>query len=247
MKKKDILFQKKKDPVGAFEFNEDVASVFDDMLTRSVPLYKEGIRRQALLALEFYQPGTWMLDFGCSNGNLGMMIGKLAGSLPFSMKAVDSSGPMLDRYRRRLAGKPFRDRITLVCDRIENVTVENASVVIINLTLQFLDPSVRESLIKRVYQGLAPGGILLLTEKTVHANPKTAELYQRFYCQFKRDNGYSDLEISQKREALENVLIPETLEEHVGRLERAGFSDIDVWMKWFNFASILAIRKGSGQ
>ncbi|MFH1156551.1 MAG: carboxy-S-adenosyl-L-methionine synthase CmoA [Pseudomonadota bacterium] len=241
--KKDTLFAQQKDPVPAFEFNEQVVSVFDDMLERSVPLYRESISRQAQLALEYYRQGTGIYDMGCSHGRLGMMICEVFKEKPFFMVGVDSSGPMLDAYRAKLASTSWKGRVSLVCGLAEEVTVQAASVVIVNLTLQFIRPERRDRFIRAIYQGLVPGGILILTEKVIHEDPVLSGLEQAFYARLKMENGYSQLEISQKREALEGVLIPETLEKHQDRLSQAGFSNCDVWLKWFNFASMICIKQ----
>lgn len=237
---KDTLFSDPQTKVAPFEFNAQVARVFDDMLGRSVPLYRESILRQAQLAARFYQSGTRIYDLGCSNGNLGLALCREMGSREFAMVAVDSSQPMLDTYRERLAQLPDRQRIVLETGDIRRVAMTGASVVIINLTLQFLPLPDRDELIRRVYEALVPGGILLLTEKVVNDEPALNELEQEFYYRFKGENGYSQLEISRKREALENVLVPETLTAHQQRLQRAGFTTITVWLKWFNFAALLA-------
>ena len=241
--KKDRLFAKKREAMPAFEFNEAVASVFSDMLERSVPNYVESIKRQAQLALDFYRENTRIYDLGCSHGNLGMLIGKAFGEQKFAMTGVDSSRPMIDKYERRLKEEPFRDRVSLVCDRAENVSMSNASVVVVNLTLQFLDMSLRDTLVADIYRAMVPGGILLLTEKVVSVHDTVSELQLDYYRRFKRENGYSELEISQKREALEDVLVPETIEAHRNRFERAGFTTMDVWLKWFNFASMIAVKQ----
>ncbi len=240
--KKDRLFATRKEPVPAFEFNDAVASVFSDMLERSVPMYRESITRQAELALDFYRNGTRIYDLGCSHGNFGMLAGKCFGDRPFSMVGVDSSAPMIEKYRQRLERESFRENIALVCDRVENLCLANASVVVVNLTLQFLSVGRRDALISDIYRSLVPGGILLLTEKVVAQDPAIAAVHLDYYSRFKRRNGYSELEISQKREALENVLVPETLEVHQQRLARAGFERMDVWLKWFNFASMIAVK-----
>jgi len=125
---------------------------------------------------------------------------------------------------------------------VENISITNASVVVLNLTLQFVSSDKRNDLIQSIYQGLKPGGLLLLTEKIIHDTVELDSLQQHFYKKFKRENGYSDLEISQKRDALEDVLVPDTLETHRERLQRAGFIKIDTWLKWFNFAAMLAIK-----
>lgn len=245
---KDTVFAKKKALITPFQFNKDVAEVFDDMLTRSVPLYWESIKQQARMTRRFYREKTRIYDLGCSHGNQGMEILDSFGTEPFAMTAVDSSQPMIEKYSKRLstleAGQSIDQGqlIDLVCRPMEEISIDNASVVVINLTLQFLDPEKRDSLIGTIYQGLCPGGILMLTEKTIHPGLEFNDLEQDFYCQFKRENGYSDLEISQKRDALEKVLIPESVDAHRDRLISAGFSKVNVWMKWFNFTSILAIK-----
>lgn len=239
---KDNVFADKQDQVKPFEFNENVTRVFDDMLNRSVPFYKETIHRQSQMARSFYQEGTRIYDMGCSHGNLGIKICDQFTDTPFTLIGVDSSRPMIDRYAARLKSADKAAGVHLVCGLLENLKIENASVVLINLTLQFLDIAKREELIQQIYQGLVPGGILLLTEKTVHPDGLMNDLEQSFYKRFKLENGYSELEISQKREALEKVLIPDTPECHEKRLKAAGFKRVSVWLKWFNFSSILAVK-----
>ncbi len=240
--KKDIVFAKRQNPVEAFEFNDEVTSVFDDMLRRSVPFYMESITRQAQICIQFYKKKTVIYDLGCSNGNLGIMICKSFGKKKFSMIGIDSSCPMIKRYNNRLKGKAYRNNVRLICNPAENIEIINASVVILNLTMQFIDPYERNSVIQNIYNGLVSGGILLLTEKIIHRTKTISDIQQKYYTKFKKENGYSDLEISQKRDALEDILIPETLETHQNRLQRAGFSSFDVWLKWFNFASLIAIK-----
>lgn len=239
---KDRVFADKKESIKPFEFNENVTRVFDDMLARSVPLYKEAVFRQAQLARKYYQKGTRIYDLGCSHGNLGLAILEQFGDSPFTMFGVDSSHHMIKRYTERLEGEVLDANVQLVCGLLENLIIENASVVLINLTLQFLDIDKRDDLIGQIYKGMKPGGILLLTEKTVHSDFVLNDVEQEFYKRFKLENGYSELEISQKREALEKVLIPDTLPIHERRLKNAGFSRVDVWLKWFNFSSIMAIK-----
>ncbi len=243
--KKDRIYSNPLGGVQPFAFNEQVAQVFDDMLERSVPLYREGLRRQAQLARRYYHKGTSVYDLGCSHGNLGMAIlDQLGGDLQ-ELVGVDTSGPMLDRYRLRLQGHPWGERVALRQEDIRATPLKGASVVVINLTLQFLPLEDRHALLARVYQALVPGGILLLTEKTCHETPALASLEQERYYNFKAENGYSDLEISQKRDALETVLLPESLDAHLQRLETIGFEDRLVWLKWFNFASLFCRKPAS--
>ncbi len=238
---KDNLYSGEIDPVPPFEFNEEVVRIFNDMIRRSVPFYGEIIRRQAQLAARFYQSGTEVYDLGCSNGNFGTCFLEVMQDNSFAMVAVDNSAPMLEAYTKRLEERK-ETRIQLLHAKIEDVQMREASVIVLNLTLQFLSPSCRDALLEKIHFVLRPGGILLLTEKVIHQDEDMSQLQQAFYYAFKKDQGYSQLEISQKREALENVLIPETLENHLTRLRGSGFSKIDIWMKWFNFASLIAVK-----
>ncbi len=240
---KDKVFAHKMPSVKPFEFNNEVAEVFDDMLTRSVPLYGESIRRQAELAAMFHENGTRIYDLGCSHGNLGLLVLDKLADNDVCMIGVDNSVPMLEKYSERLAAAHAGHKVGLVCASLEDVKIANASVVLLNLTLQFVDPGMRDDLIKRIYAGMSRRSILLLTEKTFSSDPLWDDIQTRFYRSFKLDNGYSELEISQKRDALEKVLVPETLETHFCRLENAGFDCVEVWLRWFNFSSLIAIKK----
>ncbi len=239
---KDDIYAGSQGP-SPFEFNERVAAVFDDMIGRSVPGYRELIGRLAQLCRYYYQPDSCIYDLGCSTGNLGLALCREMAGDTFRMVAVDSSRPMLDRYRERLPEGSCRESIELVCGDIREQPLQNASVVVITLTLQFLPLADRDALLARVYRALRPGGVLLLTEKIQQTDPALELLQQDFYYRFKKERGYSELEISQKREALENVLIPETVGAHQRRLEEAGFRCYDLWFKWFSFASLLARKE----
>jgi tRNA (cmo5U34)-methyltransferase len=239
---RDEIYQAPKDPVGPFEFDGQVARVFDDMVDRSIPYYREIIRRQAQLIEGYYQPETVILDLGCSNGNLSLEICRRMGDASFRIVAVDNSAPMLKVFEERLAATPCAQRVTLRCEDIARTAIENASVVVLNFTLQFLPPDRRSDLLAGIYKGMTRDGILLFSEKITHSHPSMAKLQQKLYYTFKRENGYSELEISQKREALDKVLIPETVEQHQQRLRQVGFGAIDLWQKWFNFAAWIAIK-----
>jgi len=239
---RDTIYSTPRTSVPPFEFNAAVADVFDDMIHRSVPMYGEIIRRQAQLVERSYRPGTRVYDLGCSTGNLAMALCDRMPAGTFSMVAVDSSRPMLDIFKKRLNDAARLDDITRIGKDIREVNMERASVVVVNFTLQFIPPVDRDALLKRIYEALVPGGMLLFSEKTMHPNQKLSDLQVDFYYRFKRENGYSELEISQKREALENVLVPETVATHHDRLHRCGFSAIDVWLKWFNFCSWICTK-----
>lgn len=242
--KKDRIFSTPKEGVSPFEFNASVAAVFDDMIHRSVPLYREALVRQIGLAGKFYQKGSCIYDLGCSNGNFGLGFLETAGDRPFSMVAVDNSQAMIDIYEKRLSVRKGREQVRLFCADVLDTPLPDASVVVMNLTLQFLPVEARNRLVAKIHDALLPGGIFLLTEKVVHENPEMADLQQEIYYGFKAENGYSALEISQKREALENVLVPETLEAHQDRLFRAGFRKVELFLKWFHFTSFVAVKEG---
>ncbi len=238
MDNKDRIYADNAD-VTPFEFNETVASVFDDMISRSVPHYREVIAQQAGIAAKFYAPGTEVYDLGCSNGNFALALMQTMQQRQFSMTAVDSSAPMIDLFKKRISGFDSHSGIKPMMGDIRETAMKNASVVVSNLTLQFIPAADRDSLVARIYNALVPGGIFLLTEKTVNSDAGLCALQQEFYYKFKEDNGYSLLEINRKREALENVLVPETVEAHMERMRRAGFGAIEIYNKWFHFTSFI--------
>jgi tRNA (cmo5U34)-methyltransferase len=243
MMAKDKIYRAPQNPVAPFQFDRQVAVVFDDMIRRSVPCYDEIICRQVQLIERWYQPDTRIYDLGCSTGNLGIGVCRHFGQRPFSMIAVDQSTDMLNVFQQRLATEPQARKIQMVCQDLRQTRIEQASVVILNFTLQFVPLAERDPLVRTLFNGLRSAGVLLLCEKITHHEPQLAQLQKDFHHNFKRANGYSELEISQKRDALENVLIPETIDAHLLRLEEAGFGAIDIWLKWFNFAAFLAVKK----
>jgi tRNA (cmo5U34)-methyltransferase len=234
---RDTLYDEPCQPVRPFVFDRPVAAVFDDMARRSIPFYGELIQRQAQMIPAFYQAQSRIYDLGCSTGNLGAALCRAMGETPFTMVSVDNSEAMLAVYDARRRKLPGGDRIRLRQDDVSGIAIENASVVVINFTLQFLPLAERDLLVDRVYRGLRPGGVLLFSEKIVHADDGFNALQQDFYHRFKRENGYSEMAIAQKREALEKVLIPETVGDHLKRVTGAGFRSMDIWLKWFNFCS----------
>jgi len=240
--KKDRLYRNRKTQVPPFEFNAAVADVFDDMIHRSVPLYAEIIRRQAQIIAHTCGRGARIYDLGCSTGNLAKALCDRMPAGTFELIAVDTSQPMLDLSLQRLEAIGRAADVTHVNADIRRVAMEPANAVAANFTLQFIPPADRDTLLQRCRDILVPGGVLLFSEKTVHPDPELSELQVDFYYRFKRENGYSELEISQKREALENVLVPETVAVHQDRLRRCGFTGSDLWLKWFNFCSWICKR-----
>ncbi len=235
--KRDTLYDQPRQSVAPFEFNRSVAAVFDDMILRSVPLYAEILTREAQLIAKYYRRGTRIYDLGCSTGNLGVRLCQSMGADPFEMIAVDSAAPMLEICAGKLADAGAGGRVTLVQDDVGLVALENASVVVLNFTLQFLPPTSRDRLVSSIFDALVPGGILLLAEKTIHDDDDFNRLRQDCHHLFKKENGYSELAVAQKREALDAVLIPESEGAHGQRIRAAGFACFDTWMKWFNFSA----------
>jgi tRNA (cmo5U34)-methyltransferase len=229
--------------VSDFEFDEKVAGVFDDMVARSVPYYDEVQRLQVDLAVEFLpERESLVYDLGCSTGTTLHLLS----SHPRCPKAarfvgLDNSPAMLDKARAKLASAGGRAQL-LEADLNAGVDLRPCRIVFLNWTLQFVRPLYRESLVRRIYEALEPGGALFLSEKVLLSSSFLNRLYIEHYLQYKRSRGYSDAEIQRKREALENVLVPYRLEENRLMLERAGFGTIDPFFRWLNFACLLAVK-----
>lgn len=242
-KKTDAIYAAPLQDIIDFQFDERVVAVFPDMIQRSVPGYGMIITNIGILAARYAQPSSHCYDLGCSLGAASLSMRQRITTPDCDIIAVDNSPAMIERAQKLLAldsGPTIP--VTMVCSDIQEVTIENASVVVLNFTLQFIPPPERLALMKRIYAGLKPGGILILSEKIAFSQPEQQLLHVELHHDFKRANGYSDLEISQKRSALENVMIPETLAVHHKRLKAAGFSCSELWFQCFNFASLVAIK-----
>jgi len=241
----DQVFATPRPRVDDFSFNKEVTAVFDDMLDRSVPFYQEIQRMVAELAVDFAQPGTNVYDLGCSTANSFLNIDRLmppdAGDVRFV--GVDDSNDMLAKARAKLAAAGFKRPFELQQGDLNiGVEVKNASVAMLVLTLQFIRPLYRERVVKAIYDGLAENGCLIVVEKVLGENSTFNRLFIKHYYEMKRRNGYSEMEISQKREALENVLVPYRLEENKELLRGAGFRHVDVFFKWYNFCGMIALK-----
>lgn len=234
----DTLFRGNSYPK-PFEFNQEVAHVFDDMVGRSVPMYADVAYLAGQWALRFFQKGSRIYDVGCSTGTV---ISFLAHSMdqPCDFIGIDLSEPMILKARAKLRDMPERHKVELICDDVMNHKFYDASVVVVNYTLQFLPVSMRHTLIHRIYEGLKPGGILFLSEKTKFENPEFQEVNTLFYEEFKLRQGYTRSEIARKKEALENVLIPFTEKEYIDSMSSAGFLKPEPIGKWYGFTSFVA-------
>lgn len=229
-----------------FEFDEQVAEVFDDMLTRSVPFYLEQQRMIGEIARKFWIPGTRVYDLGCSTGTTLISLARLLGE-GAQLTGYDNSEPMIERARKNLSDCGLADRIEIrngdLNGDLSDMTLDDAGVVTMCWTLQFVRPLHRNRLVRWIYDSLVEDGVLLVTEKTLTNNTHTNRFFIDFYYDFKRRNRYSEDEILRKREALENVLIPYRLDENLEMLAESGFEIVEPFFQWYNFAGFLCIKK----
>lgn len=239
---KDTLYATKGDDISDFVFDEKVADVFADMIRRSVPGYSTVIHMIGQIAQRYASQNTRCYDLGCSLGAATLAMRHRVQASGITIIGVDNSSDMIDRAKQVIDADSFDVPVELICQDITECEISNASVVVLNFTLQFIDLAKRDLLMRRIYAGMQPGGVLILSEKLSFEDPEFDQLVTQLHHYFKSSNGYSDLEIAQKRAAIENVLIPETLQAHKIRLLKAGFKSADIWFQCFNFASIVAIK-----
>lgn len=243
MSRQDTIYASPLNDMVDFRFDERVVDVFPDMIQRSVPGYATIIANIGVLAARYAQAHTNLYDLGCSLGAVSLSMQQRVNNEGCEIIAIDNSKAMIDKAQQLFIRQAqSATSVTLHCQDIADAYIENASVVVMNFTLQFIPLAQRQPLIDRIYSGLKPGGILLLSEKLAFENKQTHQFLIDAHHDFKRANGYSDMEISQKRSALENVLIPETFLQHQQRLQSAGFSHTELWYQCFNFASMIAIK-----
>ncbi|WP_028583390.1 carboxy-S-adenosyl-L-methionine synthase CmoA [Desulfogranum mediterraneum] len=225
-----------------FTFNERVADVFDDMVNRSIPYYQTVIQGLAALLRQRLEQGTTIYDLGCSTGSTLLELSRQLQDRELRYVGIDNAQPMIDKARRKSELFSKEELLTFYRDDITSCPLDHAGAVICNYTLQFLRPITRQPFLDRIYQALPPGGLLLISEKTLSHAQRLNRDFIALYHQFKKRQGYSELEIAAKREALENVLIPFSVEENLQLLRRAGFEEIEIFFKWFNFTSFIALK-----
>jgi len=212
------------------------------MVERSVPYYDEIQRMTCEMAADFAVPGSNIYDFGCATGTT---LYALHDSVPEDVRLVgiDNSDEMLARAKEKLAALPGNRVTELVnADINEQPAVENASACVMLLTLQFIRPLNREAVMRRIFAGMKEHGCLIVVEKLVSPHSLINRQFIKYYYALKARQGYSEMEISQKREALENVLVPYRLEENFELLRRTGFTQVDEFFRWYNFCGIVAIK-----
>ncbi len=225
-----------------FVFTEKVAEVFDDMLDRSIPFYSEVVDCSSQILEQMLQPGDSVYDLGCATGTTLLEFARALADKELHFFGVDNSESMLDKARLKAELYSKKESITFIHNDITTLQAENVGAFICNYTLQFIRPLVREKFLQHLCSNLRDGGILLLSEKTISHDKALNRQYIEIYHAFKREKGYSELEIAKKREALENILIPFSIRENKELLERAGFTTIETFFQWFNFTSFIAIK-----
>lgn len=238
----DNIYAQPHDSVRDFQFDDKVANVFPDMIKRSVPGYSHIIGVIGILAEQYAQPNSNIYDLGCSLGAATVSMRHRVHAPGVKIIAVDNSQAMLDRSADYLDSEDSPIPVETRCADITSLTVQNCSFAVLNFTLQFIEPDQRLQTLKSIYDGLLPGGALVLSEKLAFTDRQQESLLAAHHHDFKRANGYSDLEISQKRQAIERVLLPETADQHSQRLHDAGFAQVSQWFQSFNFASFIAIK-----
>jgi len=242
MSNKDNIFSAPINKIGDFTFDERVAEVFPDMIQRSVPGYSNIISAIGMLAERFVKPHSTVYDLGCSLGAATLSMRRHINQEGCKIVAVDNSAAMVERCKLHINAYRSDTPVEVLKADIRDIEIQDASVVVLNFTLQFLSPEDRLTLLKKIHAGLRPGGILILSEKYVFEDENANELLIDLHHDFKRANGYSELEISQKRSAIENVMRPDSIQAHKARFEEIGFSSYEVWFQCFNFGSMFAIK-----
>ena len=239
--RKDTVFSAPLKRVDEFQFNAQVADVFENMIQRSVPGYALLLEMSGMLTGRYAQSGTNCYDLGCS---LGASTLKIRQNLPGNclVIGVDNSAAMVEKCRNNIHRDHSQAAVEIRLEDLQDTMIENASLVVMNFTLQFIADEKRSAVVKQIASGINSGGILIISEKIKFEDAAKQELMTALHLEFKKHHGYSDLEIAQKRASLENVLVPNTIAGHIDRLKAAGFSTVELIVRCLNFVSFLAIK-----
>ena len=240
---RDAIYATPQTPVADFTFDERVADVFPDMINRSVPGYASMVQGIGRLTQRFAQPGTILYDLGCSLGAATLAMKQSNQASDCLIVGLDNSPAMVERCQKHVNAFRGQTPVDIRLADIVTAEYEPASVIVLNFTLQFIPPEQREDLLQRLFDALVPGGILILSEKVREADNFNNEVLIDLHHEFKRDNGYSELEISQKRAAIENVMRLNSLDEHLARLRKVGFTHVQNWYRYYNFTSTFAVKQ----
>lgn len=238
----DIIFSNKQNKIKDFAFDAQVVEVFPDMISRSVPGYNTIIDTIGRLSQRFVTDNSHVYDLGCSLGAATLAMRQAITAQNCTIIGVDSSAAMVERCKIHVNAFKGNTPVEIIEGNILDIEIKNASMVVLNFTLQFIDPIMRQKLLDKIADGLQPGGLLLLSEKISDNDDVCRDLLVDLHHDFKRANGYSELEIAQKRTALENVMLTDSLDTHLTRLKNSGFSHTTPWFQCFNFFSLIAIK-----
>lgn len=241
---KDKLFKSPMERAQDFDFGPNTAKVFDDMLGRSVPFYEEVQYMIVELVEKFSSKRPVIYDLGCSTGTtMAMIAEKLRDKKPLLI-GIDYSEAMLEKTKEKLEKLNHMSKVKLIKDDLnEEMTFEKADTFIMNLTLQFVRPIFRDRLVENIYKSLKQAGCFIFIEKVLDEDSMLNRVFVELYYNFKKRKGYSELEIAQKREALENVLVPYRVNENIELLKRNGFNTVDIFFRWYNFAGFIGIKR----
>ncbi|MGQ8363756.1 carboxy-S-adenosyl-L-methionine synthase CmoA [Glaciecola sp. 1036] len=239
---KDQLFAAQRENIAPFSFDQNVADVFPDMINRSVPGYQKIISTIPEIIASHLKNTSIIYDIGCSLGATSLAIAKRFNQSSIQIKALDYSEAMVERCKKNISAWNFNHHIEVIYADVTKVTIAPCDAIIMNFTLQFISPNLRQDVIDKLYSALNPGGILVVSEKLSFKDTLVNNKLIEIHHEFKRQNGYSDLEISQKRTALENVMITDNQDGHYARFKQAGFSHYASWYQNLNFASMFAIK-----
>ena len=238
----DLIYSQAHKQVKDFAFDAQVVEVFPDMISRSVPGYNTIIDTIGRLSQLFVKENTNIYDLGCSLGAATLAMRKGITAENCKIIGVDNSSDMVKRCRMHVEAFKGNSPVTIIEGNIQDIVIENASMVVLNFTLQFIEKSERQTLLNKIAKGLQPGGLLVVSEKITSDDPVTDSVLVDLHHSFKRDNGYSELEVAQKRTALEKVMLTDSVEVHKQRFLDAGFTHSSLWFQCFNFTSFIAIK-----
>ena len=232
----DRIFNTKRAHIVDFAFDENVVAVFPDMIRRSVPGYETVVPLTGLMAARHLQHGDTAYDLGCSLGATTLAILQQVHHDDVRVIGVDNAPAMIEQAQAQITDP----RAQFICADLNEVAVSNAKVIVLNFVLQFLEPAARLPLLKRLRSQMHPDGLLILSEKIRQDDSQRHEFFDATHLAWKRANGYSELEVSQKRQSLENVMRVDSEDIHLQRFADAGFTGVDQWFRCMNWASFVA-------
>lgn len=239
---KDLLYSKPLPFITDFKFNNSVVNVFSDMINRSVPGYKTTLNLLGILSSIHFKNKTNIYDIGCSLGDSSEAVIKAIGDKEYQFFAIDKSKEMIKICKKKLSKKNYQKKIKYINDDVVKLKFNNASIIIFNFTLQFIPLDQRKILLDRVYKGMNKNGMLILSEKILFDDLDIQKNKNALHDKFKSLNGYSNLEINQKKDALKKILLPETIDQHILRLQKIGFKNVNVIYQCINFSTIIAFK-----